>query len=118
MGLLLLGRRDNEVRRDLVGVAVLSLFMIWLYVSRLILLVGAEVSFYHRNPQHLMIRASGHAPDGRILEQIAVSIMFPIADHFSRNKEPWAETTLVPSRRSKTPVAGGFDKEAGGKDKG
>jgi membrane protein len=77
------------------GFAVLILFMIWLYVSWLILLVGAEVSFYHQNPQHLMIRASDHAPDGRILEQIAVSIMFLIADHFFRNKEPWTETMLV-----------------------
>jgi membrane protein len=77
------------------GFAVLILFMIWLYVSWLILLVGAEVSFYHQNPQHLFLRASDHAPDGRRLEQIAVSIMFLIADHFFRNKEPWTETALV-----------------------
>jgi membrane protein len=77
------------------GLAVLMLFMIWLYLSWLILLVGAEVSFYHQNPQHLMFRASDGAPDGRMLEQSAVAIMFLIADHFFRNKEPWTEMALV-----------------------
>jgi membrane protein len=77
------------------GFAVLILFMIWLYVSWLILLVGAEVSFYHQNPQYLMLRKTDRSIDGRVFEQLAISIMFLIADHFSRNKSPWTETTLA-----------------------
>jgi membrane protein len=77
------------------GFAVLILFMIWLYVSWLILLVGAEVSFYHQNPQRLTYRRPDRLVDGRTLEQLAVSVMFLIADNFFRNRTSWTETTLA-----------------------
>jgi len=39
--------------------AALILFLIWIYWSWLILLIGAQVAFYVQNPQHLR---SGHTP--------------------------------------------------------
>ncbi|MGE5173041.1 MAG: YhjD/YihY/BrkB family envelope integrity protein [Betaproteobacteria bacterium] len=77
------------------GFAVLIFFMIWLYVSWLILLVGAEISFYHQNPHALSIRRAARIPDAHLLEQIAVSIMFLIAYNFYYGKGPWTLTALT-----------------------
>jgi membrane protein len=77
------------------GFAVLILFMIWLYLSWLILLVGAEVAFYRQNPQFLSIAADNRLPDTRLIEQTALSIMFLIARHFYLDKQPWTSQTLA-----------------------
>ena len=39
--------------------AIIILFMIWLYVSWLVLLVGAATAFYVQHPQSLRLAASG-----------------------------------------------------------
>ena len=36
------------------GFAILVLFMIWLYVSWLVLLFGASVAFYVQHPEYLV----------------------------------------------------------------
>jgi membrane protein len=77
------------------GFAIVILFMIWLYVSWLILLIGAEVSFYHQNPRFLWIRSAAPAPDARFIEQTAVSIMYLIGHHFYNNKDPWNTNSLA-----------------------
>ena len=35
------------------GFAVVLLFLLWLYLSWLILLLGAQLSFYLQHPEHL-----------------------------------------------------------------
>ncbi|HEX9851318.1 YhjD/YihY/BrkB family envelope integrity protein [Candidatus Deferrimicrobium sp.] len=77
------------------GFAIVVLFMIWLYASWLILLIGAEVSFYHQNPRFLSIRSAAHTPDARFLEQTAVSIMYLVGHHFFHNKDPWNTNSLA-----------------------
>lgn len=61
------------------GLAVLIMFMIWLYLSWLILLIGASISFYHQNPEHLRWRASRVELSGRNRERIALQLMVSIA---------------------------------------
>ncbi len=75
--------------------AILILFMTWLYVSWLILLVGCEVSFYYQNPQFLSPAAASAAPNARLVESTAVSIMFLIALHFDRGLERWSALGLA-----------------------
>jgi membrane protein len=77
------------------GFAIVILFMIWLYVSWLILLIGAEVSFYHQNPRLLSVRNAPRTPDARLIEQIAVSIMYLVGSHFYHNKDPWTTNSLA-----------------------
>ncbi len=77
------------------GFAALILFMIWLYLSWLILLVGAEVAFYRQNPQFLRIARDGRIPDARLIEQTAVTIMFLIAQHFYLGRPPWTVNSLA-----------------------
>jgi membrane protein len=77
------------------GFAVLILFLIWLYLSWLILLVGAEVSFYVQHPHNLVLERDIHVPDARLVEQTAVSVMFLVAHNFYHNKPPWTVDSLA-----------------------
>ncbi|HSB33996.1 MAG TPA: YhjD/YihY/BrkB family envelope integrity protein [Nitrospirota bacterium] len=78
------------------GFAVLILFMMWLYVSWLILLVGAEAAFYRQNPQYLTILPpDGREPNTGMTEQTAVSVMFLIARNFYLNERPWTTQALA-----------------------
>lgn len=77
------------------GFAILILFMTWLYLSWLILLIGAEVSFYRQHPQLLSLAASAEVPNARLIEQTALSTMVLIASHFYRDLPPWTLNGLV-----------------------
>jgi membrane protein len=77
------------------GFAILMLFMIWLYLSWLILLIGAEISFYYQNPQFLSLGPRTRVPDARTIERTAVAVMFLIADHFYHGKTPWSFNALA-----------------------
>ncbi|OGW34915.1 MAG: hypothetical protein A2010_04690 [Nitrospirae bacterium GWD2_57_9] len=75
--------------------AILILFMTWVYLSWLILLVGAEASFYYQNPHLLSVGPQIDLPNARLIEQTAVSVMYLIADHFYHGKPPCNENCLV-----------------------
>lgn len=64
------------------GLAILILFMIWLYLSWLILLFGASVAFYAQHPEYLY--ASGGEPrlSNRMRERLALSLMSLVAGRF------------------------------------
>jgi membrane protein len=71
------------------GFAALILFMLWLYLSWLILLIGAEVAFYCQNPQYLRISGEAWIPDSRLIEQAALAVMFLISRSFRIDGQPW-----------------------------
>ncbi len=57
------------------GFAILILFMIWIYVSWLIVLVGASVGFYLQHGEYVIAKAGEPALSGRLRERLALSIM-------------------------------------------
>ena len=62
------------------GFAVLLVFMIWLYLSWIILLVGATIAFYHQNPDQLKWkRSSGHL-SARLRDQLALQTALAAQD--------------------------------------
>lgn len=77
------------------GFAILILFMIWLYLSWLILLVGSQISFYHQYPQFLSVNKEMLSLSSRLREKIAFIIMYFIAYNFVNNQKPWTLNTLV-----------------------
>jgi membrane protein len=77
------------------GFAALILFMLWLYLSWLILLVGAEVAFYCQNPQYLRISGNGWIPDARLIEQTALAVMFLVSRSFHIDGQPWTVNLLA-----------------------
>ena len=78
--------------------AVLMIFMIWLYLSWLILLIGSSISYYHQHPERISNRHQLLRLSCRMREKIAMLIMFKIADHFHfDNPKLWTQTSLAKS---------------------
>ena len=77
------------------GFAILIMFMIWLYLSWLILLVGAGVAFYHQHPQFLTARKEIIRLSNRLKERLALLIMFLVGDSYYNNRRPWTIDSLV-----------------------
>jgi len=64
------------------GFAVVLLFLVWVYISWLILLLGAQLSFYVQHPEHLR---SGHAEvplTGALRERVALAVMCLVGERF------------------------------------
>jgi membrane protein len=62
--------------------AILVLFMIWLYVSWLILLFGASVAFYVQHPEYLYLGAGEPRLSNRVRERLSLSAMHLTASRF------------------------------------
>lgn len=64
------------------GLAILVLFMIWLYLSWLILLFGASVAFYAQHPEYLYARGGEPRLSNRMRERLALSVMSLVTERF------------------------------------
>ena len=68
--------------------AIVIVALIWLYVSWLILLIGAQTAFYLQKPEYLRI---GYKPlniGNRLREKIGLELMFETARRFRNGDEP------------------------------
>jgi len=61
------------------SLAILILFMMWVYIAWLILLVGAAVAFYNQYPEYLGTGARGLRLSNRLRERLALMISARIA---------------------------------------
>lgn len=73
------------------GFAIVLVFMIWLYLSWVILLIGASISFYHQNPDQLKREQIDFHMSGRMRDQLALQAMVNIARAHDQ------QTELLPS---------------------
>lgn len=79
------------------SLAILILFMIWIYVAWLILLVGASVAFYHQHPEFLH-SPSREAPLSNLMkERLALMATGSIARTYYAGDPPWCNETLSKS---------------------
>ncbi|OGT19498.1 MAG: hypothetical protein A2V90_10000 [Gammaproteobacteria bacterium RBG_16_57_12] len=69
--------------------AILILFMIWLYISWLILLLGASIAFYHQHPE--FIRLGGRSPllSNAYQERLAFNILYLICHNYYQQQALW-----------------------------
>ena len=77
------------------GFAIVLLFLLWLYLSWLILLLGAQLSFYMQHPEHLR---AGHADipvTGALRERLAMSIMCLLGERFVSGDSRWTINGLA-----------------------
>jgi membrane protein len=77
------------------GFAAVLLFLVWLYLSWLILLLGAQISFYVQHPEHLR---SGHADipmTGALTERLALSVMYLVGERFMDGGPRWTINGLA-----------------------
>ncbi len=71
------------------GFAILIMFMIWLFISWLILLLGASIGFYFQHPEHLRLKRRELILTGSLLEKMSLLTMFYIARSYYRNFPKW-----------------------------
>lgn len=75
--------------------AILILFMIWLYVSWLILLLGASIAFYWQRPEYLVAEAGEPRLSNRMRERLALVVMRLVAQHHLQGGPAWTLSELV-----------------------
>jgi membrane protein len=75
--------------------AILIIFMIWIYVSWLIVLTGASVSYYHQNQDRISDKSQVFRLSCRLREKLALTVMQLIAHNFHNNEPPWTVRMLV-----------------------
>lgn len=71
------------------SLAILILFMIWVYVGWLILLIGASVAFYYQHPEYLTTRNRKIFLSNRLRERLALSIATEITQRHLNGEPPW-----------------------------
>ena len=77
--------------------AIVILFMLWLYLSWLVLLFGSSVAFYVQNPAYL-VRAGGEPRlSNRMRERLALVIMSLIGRNYLDGRSPWSTDALARS---------------------
>ena len=75
--------------------ATLIVFMIWLYLSWLILLVGGSIAFYHQHPEHRNLQSRILSLSNRMREKVSLLIMALIGQHYYHNKPAWTMNALA-----------------------
>ncbi len=77
------------------GFAIIILFMIWLYVSWVVVLLGASVGFYLQHPEHLGISSEKARLSDQNREQLGLALMQAIATRHLEGGKPLDLTSLV-----------------------
>jgi len=77
------------------GFAILIMFMIWLFVSWLILLLGTSIAFYCQHPEHLAVRHDKQQLSARMTEKLALLTMFYIGRSYYRQQSDWQRDEMA-----------------------
>ena len=76
------------------GFAVIVIFMIWLYLSWLILLVGASIAFYHQHPERTSSRQQVLRLSARLRERIGLLVMLRVGQSFHQDNKKLTKQQL------------------------
>lgn len=77
------------------GFAIVIVALIWLHVSWLILLLGAQLAFYVQNPQYLRPGRSEIRLNAGLRERVALSIMYLIVSDYRSGQHRWTINRLA-----------------------
>jgi membrane protein len=77
------------------GFAILLFFMIWLYVSWFIVLFGAQISYFHQNPDQLRPSTEPFRFSARLKEQAGLSLIYLIAEAHVHGEPLWTRERLL-----------------------
>lgn len=77
------------------GFAIVIVALVWLHVSWLILLLGAQLSFYVQNPQYLRPGRSEIQINSSLRERVALSIMYLIVCDYRTATHRWTTNRLA-----------------------
>ncbi len=71
------------------GLAILILFMIWLYLSWFILLFGAQVAYFTQNPDQVRRESEPPYPGARDFERVSLAVMLLVTQRHREGGQPW-----------------------------
>ncbi len=77
------------------SLAVFPIFLVWLYVTWIIVLVGLEVAFTHQNFRALVQAGGSEQPRGRRRLELAVALYALVAERFDRGGSPLGMSELA-----------------------
>lgn len=77
------------------GFAVVLLSLVWLHLSWLILLLGAQLSFYVQHPEYLRTGHSEIPMTGGLRERLAMSVMYLVGRSFLEGGPRWSINALA-----------------------
>jgi len=77
------------------GFAVVIIFMIWLYLSWLIMLMGAQIAYYYQHPTLLRSRQGEGPPSNEARERLAIMLMLLIGYNYYYNRGLWTLERLA-----------------------
>lgn len=77
------------------GFAIFLAALIWIYLSWLILLIGAQLSFYVQNPRYLRVGQGQVRLTSALRERLAFTVMLLIARKFIAGEPPWRQRDLA-----------------------
>jgi membrane protein len=69
--------------------AALPIFMVWIYVSWLIVLLGLEVTYACQNLRHIRQEIRGERVNFASRELVALTVLLEVAEAFHRGARPW-----------------------------
>lgn len=75
--------------------ATLFLFIVWLYISWLILLVGASIAFYHQYPERRWRESRQLRLSNRLKEKLALAVMLAIGRRYYQQQPEWTLPELA-----------------------
>ena len=71
------------------GFAIVIVAMIWLYLSWLILLLGAQLAFYVQHPEYLPLGQRAPSASNATRERLALSAMLLVGRDFEKPGHGW-----------------------------
>ena len=77
------------------GFAILIMFMLWVYLSWLILLVGANIAYYHQHPECLTPERRSLRLSNRLKEKLSLLVMFMVGQNHYHNRPEWTLDDLA-----------------------
>jgi len=75
--------------------AIVILFMLWLYLSWLVLLFGSSVAFYVQNPAYLVRTGGEPRLSNRMRERLALVVMSLVGRNHLDGRLPWSADALA-----------------------
>jgi membrane protein len=81
------------------SLAIVILFMIWVYIAWLIVLIGASIAFYHQHPEYLASRSRDLCLSNRLRERLALLVAGHTARHYLMGAPAWTGELLAAALR-------------------
>jgi membrane protein len=77
------------------GFAIVLVAMVWLYLSWLILLLGAQLAFYVQHPEYLPLGQRATSASNETRERLALSVMLFVGQDFEKPGHGWRIESLA-----------------------